>query len=339
MKKIKWDEIIIVNDNGDKVRAKLPVIISASRATDIPAFYSDWFIHRLRKGYVKWKNAFNGKSYYYSFDKTRVIVFWSKNPKPLFKYINEIEKLGINFYFQFTLNDYEKEKYEPGVPPLKNRIETFKELSKKIGKEKVIWRFDPLLLTEKINISDLLKKINLIGNELADYTNKLVISFADIKIYKKVQNNLRKNNIKYYEWDDSKMKELAKGLQKLNKQWNLKIATCAEKISLEEYDIQHNKCIDDNLMIELFKNDKELMIFLGYKDPKSNLFEFNNNILRSNLKDKGQRKYCGCIISKDIGSYNTCPHMCVYCYANTSKKIVMLNYKNHKVNSISESII
>jgi len=335
---MKWDKINIKLPDNKIVSAQAPVIISASRATDIPAFYSKWFIHRLKENYLKWINPFNNKPLYISFENTRLIVFWSKNPKPMIKYLDFLNKRNINYYFQFTLNDYEKEKFEAKVPSLEQRIETFKILSKKLGKKRVIWRFDPLILTDKIDIEELLKRIKTIGNELKDYTNKLVISFVDISIYKKVSRNLKHENINYKEWSIDLMKEFAKGIQDITKDWNIQIATCSEKINLENYGIIHNKCIDDDLIIELFNNDKKLMDFLGVKIEERNLFNPRQIIKTKKLKDKGQREACGCIISKDIGQYNTCPYGCVYCYANASKEIAKRNFQMHLKNPYSETI-
>ena len=183
------DNIDIISDNGEPVKAQAPVIISASRSTDIPAFYSDWLMNRLEKGYLKWKNPFNGADIYVSFSKARLFVFWSNNPKPILKHLKTFDDKHINYYFQFTLNDYEKENFEQNVPHLNKRIETFIELSETIGKQKLIWRFDPLILTDTIGVSDLLERISNIGDKLYKYTDKLVISFADIKKYDKRRKN------------------------------------------------------------------------------------------------------------------------------------------------------
>lgn len=335
------DKIKIITDENIEVEAQAPIIISASRSTDIPTFYSEWFKNRWEKGYVKWINPFNQKPIFVSFKDTKVVVFWTKNPKPMMKkeYIFFLQKEVKNFYFQYTLNNYDIENFEEKVPSVKSRIETFKELSKLIGKEKVIWRYDPLILTDKIDVEELLNRIENIGNELYNYTEQLVFSFADIGVYKKVQNNLKAVN--YIEFKKKTMEEFAYGLQQLNQKWKLKIATCSEKIDLENFDIHHNKCIDDELMIKLFSHEKKLMSFLGVEFEEPNLFSDNQNINRKNykLKDKGQRTECGCIKSKDIGQYNTCPHGCNYCYANTSKNVAYKNYELSKHNQDRETIL
>jgi hypothetical protein len=336
---MNWDRIKINNKNGEIVEAQAPIIISASRSTDIPAFYSDWLVDRIKEGYTKWKNPFNGVPLYVSFSKVRLIVFWSKNPKPIIKKLDFIHERINNSYFQFTLNDYDKEKLEPNVPNLQSRIDTFIELSEKIGKSKVIWRFDPLILTDKIGIDELLIKIENIGNQLKGHTEKLVFSFADINLYKKVQNNLRKSAIEYQEFNEKHMNDFALGLQQLNTGWNLAIGTCAESISLMNYGIIANKCIDDDLMIKIFRTDKILMDFLGVKIfPPDLLNPLSRIEKQKNNKDKGQREFCGCVYSKDIGEYNTCPHLCEYCYANTSKELALINWKKHKQNTNNETI-
>lgn len=347
------DKIYITNDAGEQVVATAPIIISASRSTDIPAFYAKWFINRLAKGYCVWYNPFNQQPMYISFKNCKVVVFWTKNPAPLIPYLHELDKRGIHYYFQFTLNDYIKENFEPNVPALEERIETFKKLSTLIGKERVIWRFDPIIMTSRLQPRDILKKIWKIGNLIKGCTEKLVFSFVDVKSYRKVQNNLIKDtdsftreNIDMAEPNNEQIREIVEGLVKLREHWKTKdgwkltLATCAEKIDLEEYGIEHNKCIDGDLMERLFVEDKELVFYLRTgKLPEPDLFgEIPELPFESkNLKDKGQRKLCGCMISKDIGMYNTCRHLCAYCYANTSRNLVLKNKEKH--NDDSESII
>lgn len=137
---------------------------------------------------------------YVAYEDTRFIVFWSKNPRPLLKHIDYLREKDIGCYIQYTLNDYENEGLERGVPPIKERIETFKLLVDKLGKGAVVWRFDPLILTDKIDIDKLLQKIENIGEQLQGYTEKLVFSFADILSYRKVKSNLERNHINYLDW-------------------------------------------------------------------------------------------------------------------------------------------
>lgn len=335
---MQWKKEKIITTEGIEVEAQSPIIISASRSTDIPAFYSDWFINRWEAGYLKWINPFNGKPLYVSFKNTRSVVFWTKNPKPMFKYLDYMDKNIPNYYFQYSLNDYDKEGFEAKVASVESRIKIFKELSNRLGKKRVVWRFDPLILTDEIDVNELLRRVKNIGDELNEYTEKLVFSFVDIGIYRKVENNLKKENVKYIEWTPTLMQEFAKGIFEINKNWGLELGTCSEKIDLDKYGIVHNKCIDDDLMIDLFSQDKELMDFLGVEFDQ-NLFETEQKIVKKrNLKDKGQREDCGCVISKDIGQYNTCPHECNYCYANTSKEIAKKNYRLHLDNPQSETI-
>lgn len=334
------DKIRITTESRKQVEALAPIIISASRSTDIPAFYAKWFINRLKAGYCVWYNPFNQKPMYVAFKNVKAVVFWSKNPKPLITYLHELDERGIHYYFQFTLNDYDKELLEPNVPPVEKRIEIFRELSNKIGKEKVIWRFDPLIMTDRIGVNELLQKVENIGNQLKGYTEKMVFSFADIgNVYKKVENNLKRLGINYQEFTTQTMNEFAKGLCELNKNWSYSLATCAEEINLEQYGIEHNRCIDGDLMKRIFYKDKAFIYYLSYgKLPEENsLFPLEPPKKEANLKDKGQRKICGCLISKDIGMYNTCPHFCAYCYANTSKEMVERTKKSYKENN--ESII
>lgn len=345
-----WNEVQLITDNGELKPAIAPLIISASRSTDIPAFHSDWLINRLKKGYVSWINPFNRTNpKYISFQDARLFVFWTKNPKPLIPHLPYLDKLGLNYYFQYSLNNYEKEGFEPNVPPLPGRIGTFISLSELIGKEKVIWRFDPLLLTGLLTVKELLTRIWELGNQLINHTNKLVFSFADILQYQKVQNNLiretdfyNQSNIHLAEFTVAQKIEFAEGIQKILQEWrkinpNFQIATCAEDIDLEKYQIAHNKCIDNELIAKLFSKDRKLMDLLGIKPKEQLLLGEEVQSKKPNLKDKGQRKACRCMISKDIGSYNTCNHLCVYCYANTSPEVVRKNIQ--ELRSDSESIL
>lgn len=354
MAKTNKEKIEIELDNKEKALAQAPVIVSASRSTDIPAFYCDWFFHRLKVGYSAWTNPFNGVKMYVSYAKTRFIVFWSKNPRPLLNHIDELKARGIGCYVQYSLNDYEEEKLERGVPPLAERIETFKKLVDVLGKGSVIWRFDPLVLTEDITIEKLLNKIENIGDQLKGYTEKLVFSFVDILSYNKVKNNLKANGISFVDWTEEQMAEFASRLVALNKEkgWNYKLATCGEKGRYPG--VEPNHCIDDELIIKKSFHDKELMNYLKAEIkpmPPRDMFtntitlpegaiilDSNHYAIRGDNRDKGQREFCGCMKSKDIGQYNTCIHMCEYCYANTSKEAAAKNFKCHRENPWGETI-
>ena len=332
----QWQRKQIQRDNGMMAEAQAPVIISASRSTDIPAFYADWFFHRLKVGYSAWTNPFNGVKSFVSYEKCRFIVFWSKNPEPLLEHLDKLKERNIGCYIQYTLNNYEKEGLEKGVPPLEKRIGTFKRLVDQLGQGRVIWRFDPLILTDKVSLDDLLQKVENIGDQLSGYTEKLVFSYADIALYKKVKANLEKNHVNYAEWTTAQMEEFAQRLSELNQKWHYQLATCGEKIDIERYGIQHNKCVDDDLMIRFAYHDKVLMDFLGV-EVKESLFG-TEIVKKKDNRDKGQRQFCGCIVSKDIGEYNTCPHLCEYCYANASKEKAQENYNKHETNLLGETI-
>ncbi len=237
---------------------------------------------------------------------------------------------------------------------MEKRIDTFKQLVDILGVGRVIWRFDPLILTTDITVDKLLEKIEHIGEQLKGYTEKMVFSYADIAIYKKVKANLINNKIPYREWREGEMHKLAQGLAELNKKWGYVLATCGEKIDLKQYGIEHNHCVDDRLIARFSYQDEKLMEFLkvkfhpmpapslpGLESPLPDgaiLLPNNTYATIGNNKDYGQREFCGCMKAKDIGEYNTCPHMCEYCYANTSKESAAANYKCHLANPFSDTI-
>lgn len=303
--------------DGSVVEAQAPLIISASRATDIPAFYSSWFFNRLRQGYARWRNPYNGKDSYISFAKIKFIVLWSKNPRPLLPLLSSLKEMGIGCYIQYTLNDYFAEGLEPNVPSLAERIDTFKQLVDGLGLGAVVWRFDPLILTDKISVDALLNKIERIAERLHGYTEKLVFSFADILAYRKVGRNLSDAGVHYREWEIDDMIDFSRRLSGMN--LGLELTTCAEKVDLSQFGIIHNRCIDPELICRLKPELQPLISMLK--------------------TDKGQRALCGCITSKDIGTYNTCPHGCTYCYANTSPHSARQNFIHHQQNPNNDSIL
>lgn len=345
----------IITDDNISVQATSPVIISASRSTDIPAFYCDWFFNRFKRGYSIWVNPFNNQKSYISYENVRFIVFWSKNPKKLIDYADFLKERNINCYIQYTLNDYEAECLEPNIHDnIDARIDTFKRLVDVFGENHVIWRFDPLILTDEITIDSLINKIDSLSKRLYGYTDKLVFSFCDIAHYPKVKNNLEHYKVNYSEWSSSEMCDFAQKLSVLNKKYHFKLATCAEKIDLSEYGILHNHCIDDEQIVRIAYNDNVLMDYLGIEIKTKQVTLFDDYVLPENAidindkfyairtksnRDSGQRQLCGCITSKDIGQYNTCIHGCKYCYANTNNDIALTNYNRHIYNPKCESIV
>ncbi|MCL2721801.1 MAG: DUF1848 domain-containing protein [Treponema sp.] len=277
------------------------MIISASRRTDIPAFYSEWMLNRIKEGYVYVRNPMN----IYQISKVNLdpdivdcIVFWSKNPEPMLEKLQFLNE--YIYYFQFTLNSYDDD-IEKKLPPKKNIIETFKKLSDKIGPQKVIWRYDPVLFNMRYTIEYHIEKFDVIAKQLKGYTEKVTFSFIDF--YKKITENIKSNGIIGITSEEKNT--LAKSFSKIAIENNFLIDTCAEDIDLSRYNIKHARCIDDKLIVKL----------IG-----SNL---------SVEKDKSQRLECGCVGCIDIGVYNSCPNGCVYCYANYSHNTVINNCKKH----------
>lgn len=276
------------------------MIISASRRTDIPALYPEWFVNRLRKGEVLVPNPYNKKKIsriHLSPDVVDCIVFWTKNPEPLLRYLDEIEGMGYRFYFEMTITDYE-EDMELNVPPVEEAIATFLLLSEKIGKNRIDWRFDPILLTDKYSIEYHVEKFDMMCEWLHKATDRCIISFVDL--YREGR---------YPELEPEMMEKVAARLSGVAAKYGLPIYTCAEEIDLSRYGIHKGACIDKERIREI----------IGYKlDLK---------------KDAGQRKECGCLESIDIGVYDTCVNGCRYCYATNSLKGAERRYERHDPDS------
>jgi DNA repair photolyase len=321
MAKKQWDKVTIRTDSGETQTAVAPVIISASRATDIPAFYSEWFFDRLNKGYLRRRNPFSGSVQCISFEKVRLIVFWTKDPARIIPHLPKLDALGINYYFQVTLTDYEQEQFEPNVPSLDKRIETFRRLSSMIGKERVLWRFDPLIATDAIGVNELVDKVSRTGDLIYRWTSRLTISF--LVHYAKVTKNCKATGIPIRNFTKEETAETACRIAQQCKEWGIPVVSCAVDRELKSFGVAEGKCIDNRMIADLFHHDKTLMEFIGAERDLLGL-KFTKD-----MKDPGQRAGCGCIMSKDIGAYATCPHLCVYCYANNSPGQVKQNRSVH----------
>ncbi|EOU1477082.1 DUF1848 domain-containing protein [Clostridium perfringens] len=280
------------------------MIISVSRRTDIPAFYSDWFFNRLKDGFVYVVNPMNLKQVSkieLTPETVDCFVFWTKNAKPMLNRLDELK--DYNYYFQYTITGYQSD-VEKGVLNKKEVINTFKELSDKIGKEKVILRYDPIFFSEKYSIEYHCEAFERLCSQLNGYTERCVISFIDL--YKKTERNTKILDIIPMTMEC--IKEVSKRFALIASKYNISIETCSEAYDLSQYGIKKGKCIDDDII--------------------SNIIGYELNV----KKDDTQRDVCGCVKSIDIGQYNTCKHHCLYCYANFNYNQVQSNSKMHDKN-------
>lgn len=271
------------------------MILSVSRRTDIPGFYSDWFLRRIKEGYLYVRNPMNPhqiSKIELSPDVVDCIVFWTKNPEPMLNRLEELKE--YQYYFQFTLTGYGRD-IECSVPHKKEvMIPVFQKLSDVIGKKRVIWRYDPILFTEKYTPEYHLKAFAQIAGALCGYTDKCVISFVD----KYAKNRKRMEEMGVQEPGEAECKQFAGKLAEIAGKYNIKMSSCAEMMDLSACGIEHNSCIDRGLIEELIGCRMDVQ------------------------KDKNQRSECGCVESVDVGSYNTCRNGCRYCYANHSPESV-----------------
>lgn len=217
------------------------MILSVSRRTDIPNYYSEWFVNRIKEGFLYVRNPMNIHQISKIDLSPRLvdcIVFWTKNPLPMLDKLNDLQ--GYNYYFQFTLTGYGKD-IEPNLPDKRKvLIDAFRNLSLKIGKDKIIWRYDPIVFTEQYTEEYHVKAIRTIAKSLCGYTDKVVISFVDL--YAKTKKNMQ--GINMINLEKHRIEEFASKLSQIARENKMKIATCAENIDLSACGIEHNSCID-----------------------------------------------------------------------------------------------
>ena len=282
------------------------MIISASRRTDIPTYYSEWFFNRLREGYVLVRNPMNARQISrisLSPEAVDGIVFWTKNPVPMLSRLGELEPYP--YYFQFTLTAYGRD-VEPNLPG-KNGvlIPAFQELSRMAGRERVVWRYDPIFLSDRYTVEYHCRYFRVLAAKLGEYTEKCTVSFLDF--YRSTARNMRSLHIR--EMTAAQQREMMEQFSEIAGEYGLYIDTCSEAISLEDLGISHASCVD-----------RERLERIG---------GYRLNVGR----DRNQREECGCAASVDIGAYDTCGNGCLYCYATDSPPRAAERVRAHRPDS------
>ena len=278
------------------------MILNVSGRTDICAFYSDWFMNRYKEGYVMVRNPFNeqlvSKIYFEDVDG---IIFCTKNPIPM---IDKLKYIDKPYLFHVTLTPYKKD-IEPGVPPKGKIIEAIKKLSSIVGIDNLYIRYDPVFISDTYTIDYHIKEFDKLCELLDGYVKHIIISFLDM--YKNVKNNMK--DIKYKPFTEEDYKNIGINFSKSAKEHAMSVQTCFEKRNLVEYGFVKGDCLNIQSAYKLTgKDDYKL-----WKARKGN--------------------YCACVEMVDIGVYNSCIHLCKYCYANYNEKIVNKNIKKHDKNS------
>lgn len=277
------------------------MILFVSGRTDIPAFYSNWFINRVKAGFVDVRNPFNQKlvSRIY-FSDVDLIMFCSKNPLPM---INKLDILNVPVLFHVTITSYGKD-VEPNIPDKRLIIEGVKKLSLVLGIDNVVVRYDPIFLSDKYNVDYHIKAFDKLCKNLNGYVNKIIVSFMDE--YKNVRNN--KNILKYRAFTREDYKKIGEAFSKSAMDNGMSVQTCFEDEDLTQYGFVKGECLSHELAY----------ILTGKKFKSSNV---------------RKEKKCECVQMVDIGDYNSCMHMCKYCYANYDEKMVSSNFERHDDNS------
>jgi hypothetical protein len=290
------------------------VIISASRRTDIPALYAEWFVNRVRVGWCQVPNPLNYNQLSYVSLKPEDVdafVFWSKNPAPMLKHLDELDKRGFRYYFQFTLNDYPKD-FEPGLPDIEDRIQTFREIGTRLGAFRVIWRYDPIIISNHTPPDFHRMKFLMLAKALNGLTRRVMVSFVDF--YQKTNRRLssleelgfkfdREAADSQYAWD------LLKDLASIAKDHDMQIFTCAEERNFSKAGVPPGRCIDGELLQGLW------------------------SLSGHTKKDPTQRAACLCVVSKDIGMNDTCVQGCPYCYSTGSLPLAERRHSEHDPDS------
>ncbi|NBI71863.1 DUF1848 domain-containing protein [Clostridiaceae bacterium] len=282
------------------------MILSVSRRTDIPNYYSEWFLNRIKEGYLYVRNPFHARQVSkitVSPERVDCIVFWTKNPEPMFSRLDELD--AYPYYFQFTLTGYGRD-IESHIPHKKKvMIPIFQTLSDRIGREKVIWRYDPILFTDRYSPQYHIRAFEQIAKELHGYTSKCVLSFVDLY----AKNKKSMEELRCFSLTEQDLTAFAAEIAQIADRYGMRAASCAEAADWSSVGIEHSCCIDK----ELIEHISGCKIRAG--------------------KDRNQRNECGCIESIDVGAYDTCRNGCRYCYANDSPERVLQNCRLYDAHS------
>jgi Domain of unknown function (DUF1848). len=278
------------------------MIINTGTRTDIPAFYSKWFLNRIGDGFVCTRNPYNNNIYRYPLDSTIIdcLCFCTKNPKPLVKNLDKLN--DFNQFWFVTINPYGND-IEVNVPGFKKVIKSFKELSETLGINMVSWRYDPIFITEKYNLDFHIDKFEEMVCELSGYTNDCTLSFIDL--YQKVLRNFPE--AKEVTTDERLI--IGENFSKIAKDYDIQMKTCVEGTLLDQFGFDSSGCMTQQVIENAIGNKLKI--------PKG----------------KYRIRECNCLFGRDIGAYNTCLHGCKYCYANSNMKLVKKNQKLHNPNS------
>lgn len=280
------------------------MILNTGGRTDTVQYYTDWLLRRFEEGYVLTRNPlFPSKvqRYELSPDKVDCVVFCSKNYRPILPRLREITD-SFPTYFHYTITAYGKD-IEPGVPSIKESMETLIDLSRLVGKQRIAWRYDPVLLTKEYTMERHLETFEEMAGVLAPYIDRCIFSF--VEMYKKLETNMPE----LIPLSQEDMNTLAKGLGSIAQKYGIHIQTCGTNGDYTPYGIHSSGC----MTLDILGNA--------------------NGIVFKNLKHKGLRQGCHCIESRDIGAYDTCLNGCKYCYANKNPKKAFENYKYHDPSS------
>ncbi len=287
-----------------------PLIISASRRTDLPAFYSDWFMNRIRAGSAKVRHPYSNQELVIPLRPEEVvgIVFWTKNFEPMLKHLDELESRGFFYLVHYTITGLGP-GFEPRVPPVEKSIEVFQQISNRIGRDRMLWRFDPIVITDRVGVSETSNRFATISSMLKGHASSVYFSFMQdyARVKRRAKEFEQTSGDRVREPPLSKKQELAQELARIAREHGMSLYACCQP-ELVGFGVEPAHCIDAGLISRLSNKT-----FAGKPSPT--------------------RKSCGCDFSADLGAYDSCPHLCWYCYANCHPGPVAKNSARHRPGS------